>query len=185
MQSTCNLHSRALQAGAAAASQDNAAALGDGHSVFCCGARGAEAAADRAELFRRGNDVHPRLDSVQPVRNQRGPADGNRAPAQALVASQADRSAWPWKSSRATPEEKASPTARASSCSSGSAWIWAVVTPARGPQRRLSGGGSWLQPHLADLPGGLPDGVLGGLLRASLAPPVYGAALPLGCQRSP
>ena len=46
---------------------------------------------------------------------------------QALVASQADRSAGPWKSSRAS--------ANASSCSSGSAGIWAVVASLMRPQR--------------------------------------------------
>ena len=41
-----------------------------------------------------------------------------------MAASQVARSVGPWKSSRAS--------ARASSCSSGSAWIWAVVAASEG-----------------------------------------------------
>ena len=52
------------------------------------------------------------------------------APLQLIAASHAVKSAGPWKSSRAS--------ARASSCSSGSAWICAVVASLRGPQRRFS-----------------------------------------------
>jgi hypothetical protein len=78
-------------------------------------------------------------DSVQAVQNPggcRSPALRRRL-SEVLAVSQADRSAGLWKSSRATPAEKAAPTARASSCSSGRAWIWAVLASERGPQRRL------------------------------------------------
>ena len=53
---------------------------------------------------------------------------------QALAASQAARSAGPWKSSRATPAEKAAPTARASDLSTGKAWIWTVVASLKGQE---------------------------------------------------
>ena len=82
------------------------------------------------------------------------PIEG-QAPLQALAASQAVRSAGPWESSKAS--------ARASSCSSGRVWIWAVGL----------------------LRGGRSGGLVGGPQPANPVPPWYGGFLRRGCRQSP
>ena len=69
-----------------------------------------------------------RLQAVQAAQNLEAGLKRSAAALaiQLLAASQAARSAGPWKSSRA------------SNLSTGKAWIWVVVAPVRRPQRRLS-----------------------------------------------
>ena len=100
---------------------------------------------------------------------------------QPFSASQAARSAGPWKSSRAS--------ARASNFSTGRAWIWAVVVSLKGPQRRLRRrrvtlAASWALPSWSP-PGGLWLRPPGGPQQASLVPPWCGGSPQGESRRSP